>query len=76
MDKLFEMINQEFKALGRKYQVFPNFGICCEELRELKVVSFCRCVHSFCSVVYCINVFTIRTNSTFLQYHISNTISK
>ena len=27
------MINQEFKALRRKYQVLPNFGICCRELR-------------------------------------------
>ena len=31
MDKLFEMINQQFKAVGRKYQVLPNFGIVCRE---------------------------------------------
>ena len=31
------MINQEFKALGRKYQMFPYFGICCRELRGLEV---------------------------------------
>ena len=27
------MINQEFEAQERKYQVLPNFGICCRELR-------------------------------------------
>ena len=48
---LFEMINQEFQVLGRKYQVLPNFGICCRELRGLKVTSFRACVRSFCSVV-------------------------
>ena len=26
------MINQEFKAKGTKYQVLPNFKICCREL--------------------------------------------
>ena len=26
------MINQEFKAKGTKYQVLPNFGMCCREL--------------------------------------------
>ena len=31
--KLFERINQEFKAQGKQYQVLPNFGICCRELR-------------------------------------------
>ena len=49
-DKLFEMTNQEFKAQGTKYQVLPNFGICCRELRELKVANFCTCVRSFCFV--------------------------
>ena len=49
-DKLFEMINQEFKPHGRKYQVLPNFRICCKELRRLKVTSFGGGVHSFCSV--------------------------
>ena len=33
IDKLFEIINQEFQVLGRKYQMLPNFGICCRELR-------------------------------------------
>ena len=32
MNKLLGMINQEFKALGRKYEVLPNFGIICREL--------------------------------------------
>ena len=40
--KLFEMINQEFKAQGTKYQVL-NFGICCRELGGLKVTSFHAC---------------------------------
>ena len=31
------MINQEFKAMGRKFQVLPNFGICCRELGGLKI---------------------------------------
>ena len=44
------MINQEFKAQGTKYQVLPNFGICCRKLGELKVLSFRACVRSFCSV--------------------------
>ena len=44
------MINQEFKAGGRKYQVLPNFGLCCGELGGLKCMSFRACVHSFCSV--------------------------
>ena len=44
------MINQEFKAPGRKYQVLLNFRICCRELRELKVTIFRACVRSFCSV--------------------------
>ena len=50
IDKLFEMISQEFKALERKYRVLPNFGICCNETRKLKVASFCARVRSFCSV--------------------------
>ena len=44
------MINQEFKTLGRKYQMLPNFGIYCKALGELKVASFCACVRRFCSV--------------------------
>ena len=28
----FEMINHEFKVKGRKYQVLPEFAICCREL--------------------------------------------
>ena len=51
-DKLFEMINQEFKARGRKYQVLTKFGICCRELGGLKVASFRACVRSFCSVTF------------------------
>ena len=50
IDKLFEMMNQEFKAHGTKYQVLPNFGICCKELGGIKVTSFRACVRSFCSV--------------------------
>ena len=50
MNKLFQMTNQEFKALGRKYQVLPNFGICSKELGRFKVTSFRACVRSFCSV--------------------------
>ena len=37
---LFEEINQEFKTEGTKYQVLPNFGICCRELGALKVTIF------------------------------------
>ena len=33
---LFEMMNQKFKARGRKYQLLPNFGICCRELGRLR----------------------------------------
>ena len=44
------MINQDLKALGREYQVLPNLGICCGELRGLKVTSFRACVRSFYSV--------------------------
>ena len=45
------MINQDFKAPGIKYQVLPNFGICCcRELAGLKVTSFRACVRSLCSV--------------------------
>ena len=51
IDKLFEMINQEFKVQGTKYQVLSNFGICCRELGGLEVTSFGTCVHSFCSVL-------------------------
>ena len=47
---LFEMISQEFKVQGTKYQVLPNFGICCRELGGLKVMSFLASVRSFCSV--------------------------
>ena len=50
MVKLFEILNQEFKALGTKYQVLPNFGTCARELGGLKVTSFRACVRSFCSV--------------------------
>ena len=28
---------QDFKVIGRKYQVLPNFGICCRELGGLKL---------------------------------------
>ena len=45
------MINQEFKAQGTKYQVLPNFAICCMELKVLRVANFRACVLSFCSVL-------------------------
>ena len=44
------MINQEFKAQGRRYQVLSNFGVCCKELKGLKVVNFRAYVPIFCSV--------------------------
>ena len=34
------MINQEFKALGRRCQVLLNFGICCRELVGSKLRVF------------------------------------
>ena len=34
------MINQEFKAQGRIYQVLPNFGVCCRELGGSKLRDF------------------------------------
>ena len=49
---LFEMINRGFKALGRKYLVLPNFGICFRELRELKVTNFAHtCAVSALSLI-------------------------
>ena len=48
IDKLFETINQEFKAQKTKYEVLPSFGICCKEPRGLKLASFRACVRSFC----------------------------
>ena len=51
VDKIFEMINQAFKAQGTKYQMSLNFGIRCSELQGLNVTSFRTCVPSFCSVV-------------------------
>ena len=50
IDRFFEMINQEFEAPGTKYEVLPNLGVCCRELRELEVTSFHACVFRFCSV--------------------------
>ena len=44
--KLFEMMNQEFEAQGRKYQLLPNFGISCTEQRGLKVTSFAHACES------------------------------
>ena len=44
------MMNQEFKARGRKYYVLPNFGLCCRELEGLKATSFHTCVRSVCYV--------------------------
>ena len=55
MDKLFETVNQEFKAQGTKYQVLLNFGICCRELVGLKVTIFSACVRSFSSVNLLLN---------------------
>ena len=40
IDKFFEMINQEFTAQGRKYEMLPNLRICCKELRGLNVTDF------------------------------------
>ena len=37
IDNLFEMKNQELKAQETKYQVLPNFGICCKELGDSKL---------------------------------------
>ena len=37
------MIRQEFKALGRNYQVLPNFQDLLQGARELKVTSFRSC---------------------------------
>ena len=46
------MINQEFKALGRKHQVLPNFEICCRELGGPKLRFFVHsCAVSALSVV-------------------------
>ena len=50
LGKMIGTMNQEFKAIGTKYQVLSNFGICCWELAGLKVTSFRACVRSFCSV--------------------------
>ena len=36
---------------GTKYQVLPDFEICCSELGGFKVTIFCACMFSFCSVV-------------------------
>ena len=46
----FETINHEFEALGRKYRVLPNFGICCRVLGRVEVTSFHAYVRSFYSV--------------------------
>ena len=40
MDKLFELMFQEFTTQGRKYQMLPNFGICCRELGDSKLRVF------------------------------------
>ena len=45
------MINQEFKGQGTKYQVLPNFGICCRELGGSKLRVFAHvCAVSALSV--------------------------
>ena len=31
------MINQQFRVLGRKYQLLPDLGICCRDLGGLTV---------------------------------------
>ena len=38
--KLFEMINQQFKIQETRYQVLPNFQVCCREQGGPKVTSF------------------------------------
>ena len=40
IDKLFEMMNQEFKTHGTKCQVLQDFGICCRELGSSKLRVF------------------------------------
>ena len=51
--KLLEMIKQEFKGQGTKYQVFPNIGNDCRELGGLKVTSICACMSNFCTDSRC-----------------------
>ena len=51
MHKPFEMINREFKAQERKYQVLANFRNCCKELRRLKVTRVRASIRSFFSVL-------------------------
>ena len=50
IDKLFEMINQEFKAQGTKYQVFPNFGTYCREQGNSKKRVFANVFVRACTV--------------------------
>ena len=42
IDKRFEMINQEFKAQGRQYQVLPNFGDILQRARGIQSYEFLR----------------------------------
>ena len=50
ISSLQQMINHEFNADGTKNHVLPNFVIGCRKLGRPKVVSFCACVRSLCSV--------------------------
>ena len=43
VDKLFEMMIQGFKTQGRKYQMLPNFMICCREPGAQSYRFSCRC---------------------------------
>ena len=64
------MINQEFKSQGTKYQVLPNFGICCY---KLQVTSFHASVRNFYSVA----LFIILEVSEFLEnFQIENQLKK
>ena len=41
---LFEMINQEFEAQGKNYQMLPSFGVCYRELGGSQSYEF-LCMH-------------------------------
>ena len=50
--KLSEMMKQEFKTHGRKYQVFPYIEICCWEVGGERGVGFKGANFSGTSVQY------------------------
>ena len=47
IDKLFEMINQEFTAQGTRYLVLPSLGICWRDFGGLKSYEFSRMLVQF-----------------------------